>query len=101
MQLRFENGTPSKIWMIKLPGVDFKVDGDIVVHPASDTPLEAKAEYKVIRRKIKDANGKKSIAKKTVIIITFSRVADGKAVLYATKGKRGLFERPRVKVDYG
>ena len=84
MQLRYENGIPSKTWVITLPSVDFKVDGDIVVKLSNGIPVKVKTRYK-----------------KDQVILKFSDVVDGEAVLYVTKGKRELFQRPSVRIDNG
>ena len=95
MELRHQHGVPSKEWIITLPGPGYRVAGDmcgfITVRLDRDEPATVEAAYKTE----KDTSG----IKRHLIVLTFSRVADGWAFLTICKGKHGMGERPAVIIE--
>lgn len=104
MELRHQHGTPSKEWIITLPGPGYRVAGDmcglITVRLDRDEPATVKAVYKTKRDTIL-MPGKifRRGIKRHLIVLTFSRVADGWAFLKICKGKHGMGERPAVIIE--
>lgn len=99
MHLRHQHGKPSKKWVITLPGPGYRVEGGIRIRLDRDEPATVKSEYKTIRESIL-MPGKpwKRGIKKHLVVLTFSRVADGWAYMNICKGVHGWGERPGVTI---
>ena len=79
-ELRYENGNPSKEWVITV-GDGMKVDGPILVTLVKRGPAKVKTKY----------SGR-------TVVLTFNRVADGKAVVNVSEGKRPLIGGPAAVI---
>jgi hypothetical protein len=91
MELRFENGVPSKKWVISLPARGFKVDGPIKVSLARAENAVVSAQYVPAYRTFKAVGWK--------VILKFAQIVDGKAVLNVSKGKRPLLGSLSVEFE--
>ena len=81
MELRYENGNPSKEWVVTMPKDGMKVDGPILITLVKRGPAKVKAKY----------SGR-------TVVLTFNRVADGKAVVNVSEGKRPLLGGPAAVI---
>ena len=84
MELRHNNGTPAKIWLIELPRPYISVEGVIKIALSRDEKAFVKASYAEVREGFLGIMGDKH----WVVKLKFSRVCDGKAVLVVSDGKR-------------
>lgn len=91
MELRFENGVPSKKWIISIPA-GHCVDGNIAVALASKEKASVKASYKNI-------SDRPFGPKRRVVILKFNRACDGKAVLNVVQRKMNTLEQPTAIIE--
>lgn len=101
LHLRHQHGAPSKVWVITLPGPGYRVDGDIRVKLDRDEPATVKVKYKTKRESLlMPGKWYRRGIKKHLVVLTFSRVADGWAFATICKGKHGWGERPGVTIEH-